>query len=153
MSGICFVAEDILEEDALNEKACMQVLKIWIDKADEDIMQLEEDTLMLQCHQLAWDDEQWSNKCSAALREKISRLDLLMESLKKDDRENGLQSETEELPPRLHDLLKPLLESYLAKSKQVRAALSIFLTTILRKLVLVANAGRLHHILFQISNL
>lgn len=132
MSATCFVAEDILEEDALNEKSCMQVLKIWIDKADEDIMQLEEDILMLQCHQLAWDDEQWSKQCCAALREKIARLDPLMESLKKDNRESGLQSETEELPPRLHDLLKPLLESYLAKSKQVRA-LCILFTTILRK--------------------
>lgn len=124
----------MLEEDALNEKSCMQVLKIWIDKADEDIVKLEEDILMLQCHQLAWDDEEWSKQSSAALREKIDRLDILIESSKEDGRENGLQSETEELPPRLHDLLKPLLEGYLAKSKQVRA-LSIFFITILQKLL------------------
>lgn len=109
----------MLEEDALNEKSCMQVLKIWIDKADEDIVKLEEDILMLQC-QLVWDDEKWSKHCSAALREKIDHLDILIECSKKDNRENGLQSETEELPPRLHDLLKPLLENYLAKSEHVR---------------------------------
>ena len=108
----------MLEEDALNEKSCMQVLKIWIDKADEDIVKLEEDILMLQC-QLAWDDEKWSKQCTVALREKTDHLDILIQRLKKDNNGNNLQSETEELPPRLHDLLKPLMESYIAKSEQV----------------------------------
>lgn len=108
----------MLEEDALNEKSCMQVLKIWIDKADEDIVKLEEDILMLKC-QLVWDDVDWSEQCSAVLREKIDHLDNLIQGLK-ENRENGIRVETEELPPRLHDLLKPLLENYLVKPKQVR---------------------------------
>ncbi|XP_057784241.1 uncharacterized protein LOC131001672 isoform X2 [Salvia miltiorrhiza] len=112
---------DMLEEDALNEKSCMQVLKIWIDKANEDIVKLEEDILMLQ-RQLVWDDEKWSKQCSAALREKIDQLAILIERLKKDSRENGLHLKTEELPPRLHDL-KPLLENYLAKSEQTETSM------------------------------
>ncbi|XP_047939875.1 uncharacterized protein LOC125187348 [Salvia hispanica] len=113
---------DMLEEDALNEKSCMQVLKIWIDKADEDIVKLEEDILMLQC-QLAWDDEKWSKQCTVALREKTDHLDILIQRLKKDNNGNNLQSETEELPPRLHDLLKPLMESYIAKSEQAETSM------------------------------
>ncbi|XP_042002368.1 uncharacterized protein LOC121751636 isoform X1 [Salvia splendens] len=117
-----FHGRDMLEEDVLNEKSCMQVLKIWIDKADEDIVKLEEDILILQC-QLARDDEKWSKQCTVALREKTDHLDILIQRLKKDDNGNSLQSETEELPPRLHDLLKPLMESYLAKSEQAETSM------------------------------
>lgn len=117
----------MLEEDALNEKSCVQVLKIWIDKADEDIVKLEEDILMLKC-QLLWDDEDWSKQCSAVLREKIEHLDILLQS-SEENRENGLRVETEELPPRLHDLLKPLLENYLSKPKQVRVVKHFLITS------------------------
>ncbi|KAL6505941.1 hypothetical protein OROHE_022660, partial [Orobanche hederae] len=114
---------DVMEEDSLNEKSCVQVLKIMIDKADEEIRKLEEDIVMLQC-QIAWDDEDWSKLCSVALREKIDCLDIAIEGLKKEITEGvrylavGIE-QPEKLAQRLHDLLKPLLENYLlVKSKQ-----------------------------------
>ncbi|KAL6555379.1 hypothetical protein OROGR_006637 [Orobanche gracilis] len=114
---------DVMEEDLLNGKSCVQVLKIMIDKADEEITKLEEDIVMLQC-QIAWDDEDWSKLCSVALREKIDCLDIAIEGLKKEITEEvrylavGIE-QPERLAQRLHDLLKPLLEKYLlVKSKQ-----------------------------------
>lgn len=141
---IYFATEDIMEEDSLNEKSCVQVLKILMDKADEEIVKLEEDIVMLQC-QLAWDDEDWSKPCSAALREKIDHLDILIQSLKKENTEDvhyfGLQLEQpEKLAQRLHDLLKPLLENYfLVKSKQV-------------KLISVSNPYLFYFIYFLINS-
>ncbi|KAI3471707.1 hypothetical protein Pfo_028357 [Paulownia fortunei] len=114
---------NMIEEDALNEKSCVQVLRILMDKADEEIVKLEEEIVMLQC-QLAWDDEDWSKPCSAALREKIDHLEILIQSLKKEITDDvhyfGVQLEQpEKLAQRLHDLVKPLLENYfLVKSKQ-----------------------------------
>ncbi|KAI3471623.1 hypothetical protein Pfo_028273 [Paulownia fortunei] len=83
---------------------------------------------MLQC-QLAWDDEDWSKPCSAALREKIDHLEILIQSLKKEITDDvhyfGVQLEQpEKLAQRLHDLVKPLLENYfLVKSKQTESSI------------------------------
>ncbi|KAL3819765.1 hypothetical protein ACJIZ3_005670 [Penstemon smallii] len=112
---------DLIEEDAMNEKSCVQVLRILLNKADEEIRELEEDIVMLQC-QLAWDDEDWSKPCSAALQEKIEWLDSSIESLNKviiKDFSVELE-EPGKVPPRLHDLVKPLLENYFqVKSNQL----------------------------------
>ncbi|KAG8372002.1 hypothetical protein BUALT_Bualt12G0021400 [Buddleja alternifolia] len=69
---------DMIEEDVLNEKSCVQVLRKLIDKADEEIIKLEEDIVMLQC-QLAWVDEDWSKQCSGALGKEIGDLDILVQ--------------------------------------------------------------------------
>lgn len=113
------MAEDVLEEDAWNEKSCIQVLKILIDKADEDIAEVEDEILMLNC-QLIWEDEEWCKQCSAALKQNIDHLDARIQNLK-GNQQNSLGVETEEMPPRLHDLLKPLLENYLAKANKARS--------------------------------
>ncbi|KAL6582457.1 hypothetical protein OROMI_006471 [Orobanche minor] len=110
------------EEDSLNEKSRVQELRILIDKADEEIMKLEEDILMLNC-QIAWDDEDWSKQCFIALSAQINHFDILIKSLKKTEIAEDLHylvEQPEKLAPRLPDLLKPLLENYLKrKSKQV----------------------------------
>lgn len=47
---------DIIEENALNEKCCLQVLEMLIAKADAEIAELKDDIVMLQS-QLACTDE------------------------------------------------------------------------------------------------
>jgi len=42
------VVVDVIEEDALNEKSCIQVLRILITKADTEIDELEQDLVSLQ---------------------------------------------------------------------------------------------------------
>ncbi|XP_051150595.1 uncharacterized protein LOC127264987 isoform X2 [Andrographis paniculata] len=118
-----YLWHDVIEEDALNTKYCIQVLRILMDKADDEIVKLEEDIVMLQC-QLAWDDEHWSKPCSAAVRDKIDYLENLTRPLETDNKEevncSVVESEQLKLPPRLHDLVKPLLDNYSsAKIKQI----------------------------------
>ena len=72
---------DVIQEKASNEKSCIQVLRVLITKANTEILELEEDLITLQS-QLGWADETWSDICSAALREKIDCLDILIRSLK-----------------------------------------------------------------------
>ncbi|GER25840.1 DNA repair protein complementing XP-C cells [Striga asiatica] len=108
---------DVIEDDILNEKACIQVLQIWVDKADDEIKKLKDDITMLQC-QLLWDDEEWSRKCSSVLREKIDFLNILIQILKKEIAEDSpLQPiqilQPENLAERLYVLVKPLLDNHL----------------------------------------
>ncbi|CAA0812775.1 Unknown protein, partial [Striga hermonthica] len=109
---------DVIEEDILNEKACIQVLQIWIDKADDEIKKLKGDITMLQC-QLLWDDEEWSKTCSSALREKIDYLNILIQILKKEIAEDsplqGIQIlQPDKVAERLYVLVKPLLDNHLS---------------------------------------
>ncbi|KAJ8534197.1 hypothetical protein K7X08_007521 [Anisodus acutangulus] len=68
---------DVIEEDALNEKSCVQVLNILIKKADSEIAELEDDILMLQ-RQLACEDDMRF----AELNKKIVNLDNMLRTLK-----------------------------------------------------------------------
>ncbi|KAK4377957.1 hypothetical protein RND71_004253 [Anisodus tanguticus] len=68
---------DVIEEDALNEKSCVQVLKILIKKADSEIAELEDDILMLQ-RQLACKDDMHF----VELNKKIVNLDSMLRALK-----------------------------------------------------------------------
>ncbi|KAJ8570464.1 hypothetical protein K7X08_037436 [Anisodus acutangulus] len=68
---------DVIEEDALNEKSCVQVLKILIKKADSEIAELEDDILMLQ-RQLACEDDMRF----VELNKKIANLDSMLRALK-----------------------------------------------------------------------
>ncbi|KAI7992956.1 hypothetical protein LOK49_LG12G02714 [Camellia lanceoleosa] len=108
--------QDVIEENALNEKSCIQVLRILITKANNEILDLEEDLVTLQS-QLAWTDESWSETCSASLREKINCLDISIQSLKntnvQDEHDFGgcllLHREPAE---RMHEIVKAMLEKY-----------------------------------------
>ncbi|KVH94946.1 hypothetical protein Ccrd_002990 [Cynara cardunculus var. scolymus] len=77
------LAYDEIEEKGLNEKSCIQVLRILISKADADIIELEEE-LMDLLSQLACTDEEFSNTLSMFLRVKIDILDLSIRKLKDD---------------------------------------------------------------------
>lgn len=99
-----------MEEDALNEESCVQVLRILITKADTEIEELEKDLLSLQ-NELAWSEhEKWPEICCSALTERINWLDVAVSTLKRacdDDTEtqlllHGKPAET------LHEIVKAL---------------------------------------------
>ncbi|KAK4281909.1 hypothetical protein QN277_013353 [Acacia crassicarpa] len=74
---------DIMEEDALNEKSCIQVLKKLIIKEDAEIEELEKDLLSLQN-----EHQNWPEICCNALTEKINWLEVSIRSLKNDRADN-----------------------------------------------------------------
>ncbi|CAK9183819.1 unnamed protein product [Ilex paraguariensis] len=105
--------QDVIEENALNEKSCIQVLKILLTKADTEIIDLEDDVVILQS-QLAWADEEWSKICSSALRERIDCLNISIQSLKsnnvQDEHDCGVcLLECREPAERMHEIVKGLL--------------------------------------------
>ncbi|KAF2289370.1 hypothetical protein GH714_035446 [Hevea brasiliensis] len=108
---------DEIEEDALNERYCIRVLRILIRKADTEIDKLEQDLISLQS-ELAWvENEEWSQICSNALKEKISCLDISVKSLRnkdKNDVEVHLLMHTQPVET-LHEILKALLVNYFYK--------------------------------------
>ncbi|KAI7992129.1 hypothetical protein LOK49_LG12G02736 [Camellia lanceoleosa] len=108
--------QDVIEENALNEKSCTQVLRILITKANNEILELEEDLVTLQS-QLAWTDESWSEICSASLREKIDCLDISIQSLKNTNVQDehdfgGCLLVHREPAERMHEIVKAMLEKY-----------------------------------------
>nr|XP_016453576.1 PREDICTED: uncharacterized protein LOC107777919 [Nicotiana tabacum] len=104
---------DIIEENALNEKCCLQVLEMLIAKADAEIAELKDDIVMLQS-QLACTDEKWSDICFAALNKKIDHLDSLITTLKhKNVQVSGVHLLTNRKPPeRIHEILERLLRNF-----------------------------------------
>ncbi|CAL2272187.1 unnamed protein product [Prunus armeniaca] len=105
---------DLIEEDAINEKCCIQVLKILITKADTEIDELEKDLVALQS-ELAWaEHEEWSEICGCALREKIAWLDISTRNLRsKDENNNDVQLLMHREPAdNIHGILKALLRKY-----------------------------------------
>ncbi|KAI4300815.1 hypothetical protein L6164_034149 [Bauhinia variegata] len=75
---------DVIEEDALNKKSCVQVLRILIKKGDIEIEELEKDLLSLQ-NELGWaEHDRWPE---IAWSEKLDWLDVSIKSLKTDDDE------------------------------------------------------------------
>ncbi|XP_065857319.1 uncharacterized protein [Euphorbia lathyris] len=103
---------DVIEEDALKEKCCIQVLRILITKADTEIDELEQDLIFLQS-ELAWiENEEWSEIGYNALTQKINSLDTSMKSLRNEDVEVHLLTHTQPVE-RLHEILQALLSNYL----------------------------------------
>ncbi|XP_019245130.1 PREDICTED: uncharacterized protein LOC109224996 isoform X4 [Nicotiana attenuata] len=77
---------DVIEQDALNEESCLQVLKILITKADSEIAELEDDILMLQSQlACACADKKSSDMCFAVLHKKIDNLESLLRDLKNEN--------------------------------------------------------------------
>lgn len=106
-----FMVVDVIEENAMNEKYCVQVLKILIRKADADIDDLEENLVLLQCD-LAWTESRNQfEACCTALREKIDILDHSMNSWRQSDKINtNDQSPLHRQPAeKLCEILKPFL--------------------------------------------
>ncbi|XP_044506062.1 uncharacterized protein LOC123225834 isoform X3 [Mangifera indica] len=65
---------DVIEEDATNEKYCIQVLRILITKADTEIDKLEKDLVFLQNELAGVEYEEWFEICCNALRKQIDCL-------------------------------------------------------------------------------
>ncbi|XP_010279564.1 PREDICTED: uncharacterized protein LOC104613441 [Nelumbo nucifera] len=115
---------DLLEEDALNVKCCLEVLRRLISKADAEIEELEEDLVILQT-QLEWNEqnkhEDCSEICCNALREKIHFLELSIQCLKgevmrKDD--NSIPSQDREPAKRILEIINPLLKNHIHKKDE-----------------------------------
>nr|KYP51994.1 hypothetical protein KK1_026071 [Cajanus cajan] len=106
--------QDVIEEDALNEESCVQVLRILITKADTEIEELEKDLLLLQNELACTEHEKWPDLCCGALTERINRLDVAVSTLKNDRADDAemqqlLQSEPAET---LHEIVKALQRDY-----------------------------------------
>ncbi|XP_039021525.1 uncharacterized protein LOC120153679 isoform X2 [Hibiscus syriacus] len=105
---------DMIEENALNEKSCVQVLRILIAKADTEIDELEKDLVLLQS-ELVWDEhEEWHDICCNALRSKINCLDISIKKLRSKD-ENDIEVSLlmhTEPAEKLHEIVKALLKSF-----------------------------------------
>ncbi|XWS66315.1 hypothetical protein CRYUN_Cryun05aG0189200 [Craigia yunnanensis] len=105
---------DMIEENALNEKSCVQVLRILITKADTEIDELEKDLVLLQS-ELAWaEHKEWSHICFNALRAKINCLDISIRKLRNKD-ENDIEVYLlmhTEPAEKLHEIVRALLKSF-----------------------------------------
>lgn len=111
---------DVIEEDALNEKSCVQVLGILITKADGEIHELEKDLVSLQSELSLGEDEEWSELCCNTLTEKINCLDISIRSLKNSN-ENDVEVQllmhrgpAEEV----HEIVKALLRNCFQKKEE-----------------------------------
>ncbi|OMO62141.1 hypothetical protein COLO4_33204 [Corchorus olitorius] len=119
---------DVIEENAMNEKSCIQVLSILIKKADTEIDELEKDLVLLQS-ELAWaEHEEWSEICCNALRAKIDGLEISIRKLRNKD-ENDIEvyllTHTEPAE-KLHEIIKALLKSFChEKDKQNEQPLDV----------------------------
>lgn len=117
---------DVIEEEALNEKYRVRVLRILIKKANTEILELEQDLLSLQT-ELAWvENEDWPDVCCNALREKIDFLDISIKYLRnkdKNDIEVRLLMYTQPVET-LDEILKALFRNYICKrDKQLKDAI------------------------------
>lgn len=76
----------MIEQDALNEISCLQVLKILITKAYSEIAELEDEILMLQSQLVcACADKGSYDMCFAVLHKKIDNLESLLRALKNEN--------------------------------------------------------------------
>ncbi|XP_011033178.1 PREDICTED: uncharacterized protein LOC105131746 isoform X4 [Populus euphratica] len=118
---------DVIEEEALNEKSCVQVLRILIEKADTEILEFEQDLLSLQT-ELAWvENEDWPDICCNALREKIDFLDISIKNLTSKDKneiEVRLLMYTQPVET-LAEILKVLFRNYICKKDEQLASSNI----------------------------
>ncbi|KAF7819055.1 uncharacterized protein G2W53_024510 [Senna tora] len=99
---------DVIEEDALNEKYCIQVLRNLIRKADTEIEKLERDLLSLQNELACAEQQNFPEICCSVLSEKINLLEVSIGSLKNDHADNTeIQLLLHNKPAEaLHEILK-----------------------------------------------
>ncbi|KAJ4970279.1 hypothetical protein NE237_003378 [Protea cynaroides] len=111
---------DVIEEDALNEKSCVEVLRKLISKANIEIEGLEEDLVILQT-QLEWADQnklkEWFEICCKDLEEKTFFLEILIQNLKNENLQNECDNDFQstmhgEPPRRISELVKALLGTH-----------------------------------------
>ncbi|XP_061965912.1 uncharacterized protein LOC133689855 isoform X2 [Populus nigra] len=118
---------DVIDEEALNEKYRVWVLRILIKKADTEILELEQDLLSSQT-ELAWvENEDWPDVCCNALREKIDFLDISIKYLRnkdKNDIEVRLLMYTQPVET-LDEILKALFRNYIRKRDKQRTSADI----------------------------
>ncbi|XP_071716060.1 uncharacterized protein [Rutidosis leptorrhynchoides] len=115
----CLITLYILEETALNETSCIQVLSILMGKADDDVIELEEE-LMELVTQLACADEEFSDMFCTSLRVKSDFLDQSIRKLKDGAHDFSLSSR--EPAESLDDMLKSLFCCYSQKKDQQKFA-------------------------------
>lgn len=111
---------DVIEEDALNENSCVQVLRILITKADTEIDELERDLVLLQSELACAEHKEWSELCFNALREKINCLEISIRSLRNAD-ENDIEFQLlmhTEPANRVHEIVRSLLKSYFQENDE-----------------------------------
>ena len=103
---------DVIEEEALNEKYCIQVLKILIPNADAEIEELEMELLSLQ-NELQTEPKKWLEICCSALSEKINQLDGLIRSLKNEGANaTEIQQQSHKPVETLEEIMKALRKDY-----------------------------------------
>ncbi|KAI3412534.1 Rho_N domain-containing protein [Psidium guajava] len=111
---------DLLEENAANELACVQVLQILVRKADDEIDELEKHLVCLQSELACFEYEEWPNICCNALKEKIDYFCVSLKWLRcRDQDDSGAHSNVNEEPTeRMHDMVKTLLRSHCHEKNQ-----------------------------------
>lgn len=113
---------DVIEEDAMNEKFCIQVLRIMITKANAEIDELEKDLVFLQS-ELAWAEyDEWSEICCNTLRKKFDCLYVTVTNVNNKDKDDVEVSLLMHKKPaeNVHEIVKALLDDYFQeKDKQV----------------------------------
>ncbi|XP_062006635.1 uncharacterized protein LOC133723783 [Rosa rugosa] len=118
---------DVIEENALNEKLCLEVVRRWIAKTDTEIDELEKDLVSLQS-ELAWaKHEEWPDTCCGALREKIAFLDSSLKNLRNKD-ENNIEVQSlmhTESAESIDELMKDLLRKYVLEKDEQPAKTEI----------------------------
>ncbi|XP_030515277.2 uncharacterized protein LOC115729001 isoform X2 [Rhodamnia argentea] len=111
---------DLLEGNAANELACVQVLQILVRKADDEIDELEKHLVCLQSELACIEYEEWPNICCNALKEKIDYFRVSLKWLRcRDQDDSGARSNVNEEPTeRMHDMVKALLRSHCHEKDQ-----------------------------------
>lgn len=106
----------------MNEKYCIQVLRILITKADTEIDELEKDLVFLQS-ELAWAEyDDWFETCCKALTQKLDCFSLMVWTLKNRDKNDvDVRLLIHRKPAKkIHEIVKDLLNDYFQeKDKQV----------------------------------
>ncbi|XP_062117828.1 uncharacterized protein LOC133831507 isoform X2 [Humulus lupulus] len=108
---------DIIEESALDEKSCIQVLRILIRKAEAELDELENDLVSLQTELAFAEHEEWPEICCNSLSDKIGCLDIAIKSLKSKS-ENDIEVQLSlhrEPAEKIQDLIRKYLQE---KDKQ-----------------------------------
>lgn len=111
---------DVIEEDALNEKSCIQVLRMLITRADTEIDELEQNLVLLQSELACAEHEEWSELCCNVLREKINCLDISLGSLRNTDEGDIEVQLLMHIEPaeRVHEIVRALLRNYFPENDE-----------------------------------
>ncbi|KAH7511821.1 hypothetical protein FEM48_Zijuj12G0023200 [Ziziphus jujuba var. spinosa] len=130
---------DLIEENALNEKSCSEVLRILITKADTEIGELEKDLKCLQV-QLAAENEEVYELCCNLLKTRIKCFNMASRSLKINGSIIGAELSMPGRPARkAHEIVKNLLRSNIDKKDQENALSEESFLQVLKILITKAN--------------